>query len=199
MSITTTKLRSLLEKIPEIIVTPEVAGVLVRVPAIGRSMRITASAVTKHSYVNGPSGERALLLLLDVAGVPVQAIVASTDLVFTPDTLASILGVEIQVNNAPPLVSFSEMMADVTRIEKSSSTEPNVDAVVGSLFMLRSFVAGARRLGIDCSEAESRLQPMWERAGLPSTALGTSGNSPLPVASRARPRRPKGQKSRTAR
>jgi hypothetical protein len=62
---------------------------VVHVPAIDRSILLDANAVTQHSWETGSNGERALMLLLDVAGAPV-VIVASTDLVFaripaTPD------------------------------------------------------------------------------------------------------------------
>ena len=42
---------------------------LVHVPAIGRSMLIDPKRVTQHSYLTAPNRERALLLLMHVAGV----------------------------------------------------------------------------------------------------------------------------------
>jgi hypothetical protein len=135
MSLTTTHLCSLLTEIAEIRVTQDAAGVLVHVPAIGRSMLIDADAARQHTFVAGPNGERSLLLLLDVAGVPVQAVVAPTDLVFAPDTRDSGLGISVDVTDTPPLVSFSEMMRDLKTLERRSSTEGRVDEVVATLVM----------------------------------------------------------------
>jgi hypothetical protein len=170
MSLTTPQLCSLLDAIPEIRVTQEAAGVRVYVPAVDRSMPIDAHTVRQHEYVTGPNGDRALLLLVDVMGVSVQVIVASTDLVFAPDTLDSGLGITVDVANAPPLVSFSEMMRDLSTVESKVSTVTDFDKVMGTLVMLRYFVRGARRLGIECGDAESRLQKLWDATGLSTVA-----------------------------
>lgn len=188
MSLTTPQLSSLLDAIPEIRVTQEAAGVRVYVPAVDRSMLIDARAVGQHEYVTGPNGDRALLLLVDVMGVPVQAIVASTDLVFAPDTLDSGLGITVDVANAPPLVSFSEMMRDLSTVESKVSTERDFAKVMGTLVMLRYFVRGARRLGIECGDAESRLRKLWDSTGLstvdPRGSVGDQQSAAPPPSSR---------------
>jgi hypothetical protein len=166
MTMTMTELCSLLELISEIQVRHDGGRVLVHVPAISRSMQIEPQTVMRHKYVTGPNGRRALLLSLDVEGISVQAIVAPTDLVFAPDTRDSGFKFRIDVTNVPPLVSFSEMMRDLNAVERKLSTETNLDKVLGTLVMLRYFVAGAKRLGIDCRDADLKLQPLLERMGL---------------------------------
>jgi hypothetical protein len=156
---TTTELCSLLEPISEIHITHDAGRVVVHVPAIGRSMQIDPRTVTPHNYVTGPDRRRALLLSLDMEGISVQTIVASTDLVFTPDTRDSGFPIRVCVTNMPPLVSFSEMMRDLNALERKSSTETDSAKVVGMLVMLRYFVAGAKRLGIDSRDADLKLQP----------------------------------------
>jgi hypothetical protein len=163
---TMTELCSLLEPISEIHVRNESGRVLVHVPAISCSMQIDPQTVTRHKYVTGPNGRRALLLALDVEGISVQAIVASTDLVFAPDTRDSGFRFRIDVTNMPPLVSYSEVTRDLNAIERKLATETDLDKVVGTLVMLRYFVAGAKRLGIDCRDADLKLQPLLERMGL---------------------------------
>jgi hypothetical protein len=170
MFINATQLRSLLAEISEIRVMPDAAGVLVHVPAIDRSILINPDAVRQHNYVTGPTGKRALQLLLDLESVPVQAIVASNDLVFAPDTRDAGLGIKVSVTDAPPLVSVSEMMRDLDTVAQNLSTEKNFDNVVGALVMLRYFVAGAKRVGIECSDAESKLRQLWDGAGVVSAA-----------------------------
>lgn len=195
MPLTTPRLCSLLREIPQNRVTQEDDEVLVHVPAIDRSILLDASAVTRHSWEAGPDGERALMLWLDVAGVVV--IVASTDLVFAPDTFDSGLGINIDVKNAPPLVSFSEMMRDLGAAERNSTTERNFAKVMGTLVMLRYFIAGAaKRLGIECGDAESKLERLWERTGLSSIARERSGRDRPPVDSRSRTHQRRGRRSR---
>ena len=163
---TMTELCSLLEPISEILMRHEAGRVVVHVPAISRSIPIDPQTVMQHQYVTGPDGRRALLLSLDVEGISVQAIVAPTDLVFAPDTRDSGFRFSIDVTNMPPLVSFSEMMRDLNAVERKLPAETNLDKVVGTLVMLRDFVAGAKRLGIDCRDADLKLQPLLERMGL---------------------------------
>jgi hypothetical protein len=162
-------------------------GALVYVPAIDRSLMIRANAVKQHAYVDTPSGEPALMLLLDVDSKPVQAIVASTDLVFAPDTGDSGFGIAVDVTNAPPLVGFSEMVRDIGRVEKTWPTEENFDKVIGNLVLLRYFVAGAKRLGIECTEAESKVQRLWELTGLASVAQERSTRDRSQAVPEARP------------
>lgn len=194
MLLTTARLCSLLREIPKIHVTQEGDKVLVHVPAIDRSILLDANAVTRHSWEAGPNGVRALMLWLDVAGVVV--IVASTDLVFAPDTLDSGLGININVKNAPPLVSFSEMMRDLGAAEGNSATETNFAKVMGTLVMLRYFIAGAKRLGIECGDAESKLERLWERTGLSSIARERSEHARPSVDSRSRTRQRRGRQPR---
>ena len=175
MSLKAAQLAAVLAEIPNIRVGTEVAAVSVYVPAISRSVVIDPKAVREHSCVLGPTGERALHLVLDINAVPVQVIVTPDDLVFAPDTGDAGFGISIDVTDAPPLVSFSEMVRDLDAVARKLSTEKNLDHVVGALVMLRYFVAGAKRLGIECRDAESKLRSMWEQVGLPSAEPRTPG------------------------
>lgn len=110
MSLNAAQLASLLAEIPNIRVETKAAAVSVHVPAIDRSVVIDPRAVREHRSVLGPTGERALHLVLDIDSVAVQVIVTPDDLVFAPDTRDAGLGIRIDVTDAPPLVSFSEMI-----------------------------------------------------------------------------------------
>ena len=111
-------------------------------------------------------GDPALLLLLDVRGTHIQAVIASSDLVFQPDESVPVgdLGEPaIAVGNMPPMVGYSEVLRDLETCERALDTEDDMDRVFGSVVMLRYFIAGAERLGIDCVQTMARWQRLWER------------------------------------
>ena len=163
MSLKAAELASVLTEISSIHVGREAAAVMRSCTCHDRSLVIDPKAVREHSFVTGPTGARALHLVLDIDAVPVQVIVAPDDLrVRAGYTRRAGCGIKIHVTDAPPLVSFSEMVRDLDKVARKLSTEKNFDHLVGALVMLRYFVAGSKRLRIECHDAESKLR---EHAG----------------------------------
>jgi hypothetical protein len=118
MELTVAQLVTALSAVPDIEIGVSGTGVCVYVPAIHRSILIEVKAVVHHKQVTAPGGARAQQFVLEIGGEPVQAIVAADDLVFAPDTHDSGFGIKIVVRDAPPLVSFREMMRDLDNLER---------------------------------------------------------------------------------
>ena len=161
-----TGIADVLGRIPGITVTANGDELRVRCERIGVAMNVDPRRVLGQQLVTDPFGDPALLLLLDVAGTPVQVVVSSSDLVFQPDDsvrIGDFKGPPISVENMPPMVGYSEVLRDLATCEGTIAAETNVDRLFGTLAMLRYFLAGAERLDIDCAGITSRWQSLWQR------------------------------------
>ncbi len=124
---------------------------------------ITASSVLRAEAIVDPFGDRAALLLVELDGQPTRGIVSRHDFVFEPRTVQPELdflpaGLHIEVREMPDLVGYTEMMEALADAERRLTSTRDVDAALGTVVMLRRFIAGAERFGIDCTEARA----MWE-------------------------------------
>lgn len=138
----------------------------IRCERIGVAMTLDPMNVLRHEQVIDPFGQRALLVLVDVVGTPVQVVVSSSDLVFQPDDsveFGGLRGRAIKVDDMPPMVGYSELLRDLTAYEVQIAVETDQDRVLGMLAMLRYFLAGAARLDMDCAELTKRWERLWER------------------------------------
>jgi len=153
-------------QIPGIVVTANGKALTVQCERIGVAMTLDPRAVLRHRQVTDPFGDPALLLLVDVAGTPVQIVVSSSDLVFEPDSsvrVGELEGPVITVDDMPPMVGYSEVLRDFEAFETRIDAETDLDRLLGLLAMLRYFLAGAERLDIDCVELTTRWQRLWQR------------------------------------
>ena len=162
----TTGIADVIGHIPGITVTASGDELRVRCERIGVAMKLDPRRVLRQQLVTDPFGAPALMLLLDVAGTQVQVVVSSSDLVFQPDDsvpVGELEGPRISVENMPPMIGYSEMLRDLEAYEGKIAAETDIDRGLGTLSMLRYFLAGAERLDIDCAEFTSRWQRLWQR------------------------------------
>jgi len=161
-----TRIVDVIDHVPGITVTASGDQLWVRCERIGVAMSLDPRRVLRQQLVTDPFGDPALLLLLDVAGRPVQVVVSGSDLVFQPDDsvpVGDFEGPSISVENMPPMIGYSEMFRDLEAYEGKIAAETDIDQVLGSLAMLRYFLAGAERLDIDCAEFTERWKCLWQR------------------------------------
>lgn len=149
----------LIAEVPTVSAVPNGGSVKVTVPGPDLTLHVAPDKVVGARVIDGPFGEPALTMLLDLGGEPVQLIIAPNDVAFSPDPSDTglDLGMQVGVEDMPPIVGYTEMMRGLETAADRLQNEQNFDSVMASLAMLRYFIAGAERVGLDCTQA----MKMW--------------------------------------
>lgn len=151
-----------LAEVPGVLAVDDGSVVRVAISAIELEVGLAADSVVAMRLIEAPNGTPALMMLLDIQDEPVQVIISDTDLAYPPDASDHGLeyGIAITVEDMPPLVGYTEMMRDLETAASRLAGQSNLDNVMGTVVMLRYFINGAMRLGIDCSRPLELWRPL---------------------------------------
>ena len=151
-----------LAEVPGVLAVDDGSVVRVTISAIELEFGLAADSVVGMQLIEAPNGTPALMMLLDIQDEPVQVIISDMDLAYSPDSSDHGLeyGIEISVEDMPPLVGYTEMMRDLETAPSRLEGHRNLDHVMGTVVMLRYFINGAMRLGLDCTRPLELWQPL---------------------------------------
>jgi hypothetical protein len=154
-----------LSELPGLQVTVSGDMISVFVPALDDSVNLMAAEVQRFSKIFGPRGESALEFTVGDESDLWPLIITPGDVVYAPASADTVLDstIRYQVSNAPPLVAYSEMERDTQTLARSrgDQEERNLDALSGTLLLLRCFIMGATRFGMRPIRAVASWQRAW--------------------------------------
>lgn len=178
-SLTHDELRGLLNKVSEIRVTDTGHGFEICVPAIDKRVILVPDKIIYWRIVCDPFGDDALFVeIQDTPNSSYQFIVAPRDMVFEPDASDSGLGLGNSINfgitDLPPLVSYAEIARGLKKI-KSGLASPRFDTLLAHMIMIRYFLNGAKRAGVDCEDLSLEWQDIARELSLDKLAEMVKG------------------------
>ncbi|GAA0674070.1 hypothetical protein GCM10010193_28620 [Kitasatospora atroaurantiaca] len=146
---------------------PMVAGgrVSVAIPAIGETVSLPVCDVKRVTRSHTPMGDAALEFVM-IEGEDVRPLIVLADnVVFAPEDPVVVLQapVPVVISNAPPLISYAEMVADAERFAMAAGAGgTGNDVVAGTGLLVRCVIAGAVRFGLRSLQAVAWWQRGWE-------------------------------------
>ena len=163
--------KNLLGDVNEIQVVVVNSSFKIYVPEINKEIYLSPEEVIRWSYILDPFGHKALLLLIHKSAYEeYKLIIDPKDLVFEPVKSSESLGlaqfISCNVREMPPMIGYSEIVRDFTNIKNAINATNRFDDILGSIILLRYYLNGAERVGIDCQELNQYWQSMVEASSL---------------------------------
>jgi hypothetical protein len=137
--------------------------VSVAIPAIGETLRLPIWDIKRITKSFTPMGDPALELAMTDGREVRPLILLADNVVFAPEDPVVVLmaPVPVTISNAPPLISYVEMVADAERFAAAAPDPDRTGALSGTCLLVRCVIAGAVRFGMRPVRAVAWWQQGW--------------------------------------
>jgi hypothetical protein len=161
----------LLSELPHVQVTASPGHITVGVPGFNDAARLSVFRVQSAQRIKLPGGEPGVGLGIRNDGNELRSLIITSHAIgydlASPDNMLD-SEMKHSVSNLPDFVIYSEMERDartLSRLTKADLAGRNLMEIVGSMLLVRCFIAGAIQVGLQPVRALSAWEHAWSELG----------------------------------